>query len=66
MIEFMPWYHVGSTLLRCSGDRGCGALVVSGDTEVHLRWHEEIGRSFLEALEAIGAQHAPVNEEIKE
>jgi len=40
MIEFMPWYHAGSDLLRCLS---CAALLVSGDTEVHVAWHTKIG-----------------------
>lgn len=39
MIEFVPWYHSGSTLLRCLS---CAALLVSGDTEVHAKWHQKI------------------------
>lgn len=42
MIEFMPWYEGGATLLRCGGDGGCGALLSSGDTELHTRWHKRI------------------------
>lgn len=42
MIEFLAWYHAGSDLVRCGGDGGCGALLVSGDTELHKAWHEKI------------------------
>lgn len=42
MIEFMPWYEGGASLLRCSGDDGCGALLSSGDTELHIKWHRRI------------------------
>lgn len=42
MIEFLPWYQAGSDLVRCGGDDGCGALLVSGDTELHQKWHEKI------------------------
>lgn len=38
MTEFMPWYQSGSSLLRC---QTCGALLVSGDTELHSKWHED-------------------------
>lgn len=39
-VEFLPWYTAGATLLMCSGDDGCGALV--RDTEIHLSWHRKI------------------------
>ena len=39
-VEFLPWYTAGATLLMCSGDDGCGALV--HDTEIHLSWHRKI------------------------
>lgn len=42
MIEFMPWYRPGADLLRCSGDGGCGALIMSGDAEIHVKWHEKV------------------------
>lgn len=45
MIEFMRWYQPGGELVRCGGDGGCGALVVSGDAEVHLKWHERLSAS---------------------
>lgn len=41
-VEFFPWYEAGASLLRCSGDAGCGALLVSGDTEVHMKWHKRL------------------------
>lgn len=48
MIEFMPWYTPGeSDLVRCGGDEGCGALLVSGDTEMHLRWHKKMEPAIL-------------------
>lgn len=43
-IEFLPWYKPGADLVRCGGDEGCGALLMSGDTEIHLRWHERLER----------------------
>ena len=43
-IEFMPWYEAGTALFRCGGDGGCGALLVSGDAELHIRWHRNIER----------------------
>lgn len=43
-IEFLPWYQPGADLVRCSGDEGCGALLMNGDAEVHLKWHERIER----------------------
>lgn len=36
-IEFLPWYQPEGQLVRCSG---CAALVVSGDAETHVKWHE--------------------------
>lgn len=42
MIEFMPWYQTGAQMLRC---QECGTLLVDGDTEVHVRWHEKVGAS---------------------
>jgi hypothetical protein len=41
-IEFMPWYEAGESILRCGGDDGCGAMLVSGDTEVHMKHHKRI------------------------
>lgn len=38
-IEFVPWYHAGSDLVRCTG---CAALVVSHDAEIHLAWHQAV------------------------
>lgn len=40
-VEYMSWYQTGSTLMRC---QACGALVVSGDTELHTNWHDKIER----------------------
>lgn len=39
MIEYVPWYHPGSQLLRCLS---CAALVVEGDIELHNKWHVRI------------------------
>ena len=41
-IEFMPWYGANQQLVRCGGDGGCGAVLMSGDTELHQRWHDKI------------------------
>lgn len=40
MPEYIPWYHPGSELLRCLL---CGALLVSGDTDIHTAFHERVG-----------------------
>lgn len=44
MIELMPWYKPGESLLRCGGEDGCGALLIAGDAEVHARWHQRVKR----------------------
>jgi hypothetical protein len=41
-IEFMPWPHNVLYPLRCGGNGGCGALIVEGDIEVHMRWHQNV------------------------
>lgn len=46
MIEYMAWYEPGTTLVRCGGDDGCGALLVNGDTELHTSWHNRLTRMF--------------------
>lgn len=47
-IEFLPWYQPNQNMLRCGGDGGCGALLVSGDAELHTKWHTRI--DYIEAL----------------
>lgn len=42
MIEFMPWYQAGEGIVRCEGDEGCGTLLLSGDTERHVKWHKKV------------------------
>lgn len=37
--EYLPWYSPGSQLVRCLD---CASLLVSGDAEVHTRWHASL------------------------
>lgn len=41
-IEFLPWYATGEPALRCDGKDGCGALVMGGDVDRHIRWHGRV------------------------
>lgn len=45
MIEFQNWYMTGQQIVRCGGDGGCGALLLDGDTDVHVKFHEEVTRA---------------------
>lgn len=54
MIEFLPWYGPGEGFTRCSG---CGSLVMLGDQETHVKWHEDVKAafdSFAKAFEQYG------------
>lgn len=42
MIEFQPWYQSGQQLVRCAGDDGCGALLLDGDADLHMKFHERV------------------------
>jgi hypothetical protein len=42
-IVYLRWYSPGDEMVRCEGDDGCAALIVSGDAEKHTKWHEKIG-----------------------
>ena len=41
-IEFMPMYVPATEMVRCAGDDGCGALLISGDAEMHQNWHDKV------------------------
>lgn len=41
MPEYLPWYHPGSDMLRCSK---CASLIVEGDIETHTKWHQNLER----------------------
>jgi hypothetical protein len=41
-IEFLPWYVVNNSMLRCEGDEGCGSLLMSDDVDRHLAWHRKV------------------------
>lgn len=41
-IEFLPWYAPGERMLRCEGNTGCGALVMTDDAERHKAFHQDL------------------------
>lgn len=42
MIEFLPWYVTGASMVRCEGDDGCGTLLLEADAEKHVKWHKKV------------------------
>ena len=51
MIEYIPWYNPGASLVRC---QSCGAMVVDGDTELHTDWHSRLTLALSQAALGVG------------